>query len=123
MKMDDYRIIDLVHIDGDERHALIEAFLKARKAITESDRLQYGSVNVFVFDYLKPPRIEASKDGMSYKMTCPDTMLSFDYDYHHSEELLHGTHNCSMTEIIKFEKSYMRQKHLRKKRTDVEYKK
>ena len=121
MNMDDYRITNLVHIDGDERHALIEAFLKARKAITESDRIQYGSVNVFVFGYLKPPRIEASKDGMSYKMTCPDTMLSFDYDYHHGEELLHGTHNCSMTDMIKFEKSYMRQKHLRKKRTDVEY--
>lgn len=114
MNMNDYRITNLVHIDGDERHALIEAFLKARKAINERDKLQYGSVDVFVYGYLKPPRIEASKDGMSYKMTWPDTMLSFDYDYHHGEELLPGTHNCSMTDMIKFEKSYMRQKHLRK---------
>ena len=114
MNMNDYRMTNLVHIDGDERHALIEAFLKVRKAITENDRLQYGSVDVFVFGYLKPPRIEVSKDGMSYKMTCLDTMLSFDYDYHHGDEILHGTHNCGMNELLKFEKVYKRTRCSRK---------
>ena len=108
MKMDDYRMTNLVHIDGDERHTLIEAFLKARKAINERDKLQYGSVDVFVYGYLKPPRIEASKDGMSYKMTWHDDVLSFEFDYHHGDEILHGKYHCSMDELIKFEKAYRR---------------
>lgn len=121
MKMDDYRITNLVHIDGYERHALIEAFLKARKAITESDRLQYGSVDVFVFDSIKPPRIEKSKDknGMTMKATVHDTMLSFEYDFHHGGEILHGKHNCGMRELIAFEKSYKRIRHFNRKESDV----
>lgn len=121
MKMDDYRMTNLVHIDGDERHALIEAFLIARKAITPGDKLQYGSVDVFVFDSIKPPRIEKSEDknGMTMKATVHDTMLSFEYDFHHGGEIFHGKHNCGMRELIAFEKSYGRVNRCKKEKNTV----
>lgn len=121
MKIDDYRMTNLVHIDGDERHALIEDFLKARKAITPDDKLQYGSVDVFVFDSIKPPRIEKSEDktGMTMKATVHDTMLSFEYDFHHGGEILHGKHNCGMRELIAFEKSYGRVNRCKKEKNTV----
>lgn len=115
MKMDDYRMTNLVHIDGDERHALIEAFLKARKAIG-SDQLICGTIDVFVLESTKPPKIETSKDGMTYKMTGHETVLIFYYAYLRGNECLKGTHNCSMTDMIKFEKSYKRQAHLKKEK-------
>lgn len=110
MKMDDYRMTNLVHIDGDERYALVEAFLKARKAITPNDKLQYGTVDVFVFESAKPPRIEKvdNAKGLTLKMTILPTVLSFEYDFHHNGEILHGKHNCSLAELCKFEKSYKR---------------
>lgn len=121
MEIDDYRFTNLIHIDGDDRHAVIEAFLIARKAIAPNDKLQYGSVDVFVFDSIKPPRIEKSGDenGMTMKATVHDTLLSFEYDFHHNGELLHGKHNCSMAEMIKFEKIYNRTNRFKRGNKDV----
>lgn len=110
MKTPDYRFTNLIHLDGTERYDFVQAFLVARKAITPDDKLQYGSVDVFVFYSIKPPRIEKSEDknGMTMKATVHDTMISFDYDYHHGDEILHGKHNCSMAELVRFEKAYRR---------------
>lgn len=120
MKAPDYRFTNLIHLDGTARYDLVQAFLVARNAIEPDDVLEYGSCHIFVFDYLKPPRIEASKDGMSYKMTCPDTMLSFEFDYHHGDVFLHGKHNCSMAELIRFEKAYRRTHRFKREGKHVE---
>lgn len=108
MEADNLKFINLVHLEGDDRHDDVQAFLIARKAIGADDTLKYGSVDIFVFDSIKPPRIEKSEDktGMTMKATVHDTMLSFEYDFHHGGEILHGKHNCGMRELIAFEKSY-----------------
>lgn len=106
MKTPDYRFTNLIHLDGTARYALVQAFLVARKAIEPEDVLEYGSCHVFVFGCVDPPKIDES--GSSYKMTWHDDMLSFEFDYHHGDEILHGKHNCYMAELIKFEKTYRR---------------
>jgi len=121
MLTEDYRFTNLVHIDGDDKHEVVQAFLIAQKAIGENDSLQYGSVDVFVFDSIKPPRIEKSenKDGMTMKATIHDTLLSFEYDFHHGGEVLHGKHNCGMRELISFDKSYKRVNRCKKEKKTV----
>ena len=110
MEINDYRFTNLVHIDGDDKHEVVQAFLASRKAIGDGDTLQYGSVDVFVFGSEKPPKIEKvdNAKGLTLKMTIPPTVLSFEYDFHHNGEVLHGKHNCSLAELCKFEKSYKR---------------
>ena len=110
MEADNLKFINLVHLEGDDRHDDVQAFLIARKAISADDTLKYGSVDVLVFDSIKPPIIEKSEDktGMTMKATVHDTMLSFEYDFHHGDEILHGKHNCSMAELVRFEKTYRR---------------
>lgn len=108
MKAPDYRFTNLIHLDGTERYALVQAFLAARKAIEPDDVLEYGSCHVFVLGCFDPPKIDEAEDGSSYKMTWHDDMLSFEYDYHHGGEILHGKHNCFMAELIRFEKVYKR---------------
>lgn len=118
---DDYHFTNLVHIDGDDKHEVVQAFLIAQKAIGENDSLQYGSVDVFVFSSEEPPQIEKvdNEKGLTFKMTIPATMLSFEYDFHHNGEILHGKHNCSLPELCKFEKSYKRIRRFNRKESDV----
>lgn len=122
MTIDDFSMTKLVHLEGDYQYAIIEAFLIARKAIGKDDKLQYGSMDVFVFECTKTPQIEKMKtaDGMLFKMMVPDTMLSFDYQFHHNNELLHGMHNCGMNELLEFEKVYKRTRCSRKGCSDAE---
>ena len=110
MEADNLKFINLVHLEGDDRHDDVQAFLIARKAISADDTLKYGSVDIFVFDYIGPTEIEKieNEDGLTFKATLPDTMLSFEFDYHHGGDILHGKHNCSMTDLIRFEKVYKR---------------
>lgn len=106
MKAPDYRLTNLIHLNSPTQYDLVQAFLVARKAIEPDDLLEYGCCLVFVLGCFDPPKID--KSGSSYKMTWHDDVLSFEFDYHHGDEILHGKYHCSMDELIKFEKAYRR---------------